>query len=40
MTNEFIMQMKPWFGLEEKKAITDYMDEDGFLTEFKHTAEF
>ena len=40
MTNEFIMQMKPWFGLEEKKAITEYMDEDGFLTEFKHTTEF
>ena len=40
MTSEFIMQMKPWFGPEEKKAITDYMDEDGFLTEFKHTSEF
>ena len=40
MTSEFIMQMKPWFGPEEKKAIKDYMEEDGFLTEFKHTAEF
>ena len=40
MTNEFIMQMRPWFGEEEKKAIADYMDEDGFLTEFKHTERF
>lgn len=40
MINEFIMQMKPWFDVEEKKAITDYMNEDGFLTEFKHTSEF
>ena len=40
MNNEFIMQMRPWFGSEEKKALADYMEEDGFLTEFKHTAEF
>ncbi len=38
--NEFIMQMRPLFGDEEKKAICDYMDEDGFITEFKRTAEF
>lgn len=38
MTSEFIMQMQPWFGAEEKKALSDYMDEGGFLTEFKHTA--
>ncbi len=38
--NEFIMQMRPLFGEEEKKAICDYMDEDGFITEFKRTEEF
>lgn len=37
---DFIMQMRPWFGEEEKKAICDYMDEDGFITEFKRTEEF
>lgn len=40
MTNEFIMQMRPYFGAEEKKAICDYMDEDGFITEFKRTEQF
>jgi len=40
MIDEFIMQMRPWFGEEEKKAVCDYMDEDGFLTEFKHTEHF
>ena len=34
------MQMRPNFGLEEKKAICDYLDEDGFMTEFKRTALF
>lgn len=34
------MQMRPWFGAEEKKAVCDYMDEDGFLTEFRHTEIF
>ena len=38
--NEFIMQMRPLFGDEEKKAISEYMDEDGFITEFKRTTEF
>jgi perosamine synthetase len=38
--NDFIMQMRPLFGKEEKKAICDYMDEDGFLTEFKRTEHF
>lgn len=32
--------MEPWFGPEEKKAMNDYMDEGGWLTEFKRTAEF
>ena len=40
MPEEFIMQMRPWFGEEEKKALCEYMDEDGFLTEFKRTEEF
>ena len=40
MQNEFIMQMKPWFGNEEKEALNKYMEEDGFLTEFKHTETF
>jgi perosamine synthetase len=38
--NDFIMQMRPWFGDEEKKALCDYMDEDGFITEFKRTKVF
>lgn len=40
MKNKFIMQMMPWFAEEEKKAICDYMDEDGFITEFKRTEKF
>lgn len=32
--------MKPWFGEEEKKAVCEYMDEGGFLTEYKHTTQF
>jgi len=38
--NDFIMQMRPLFEAEEKKAVCDYMDEDGFITEFKRTQEF
>lgn len=34
------MQMRPLFGEEEKKAISDYMNEDGFITEFKRTTIF
>jgi perosamine synthetase len=37
---EFIMQMRPWIGSEEKEAINSYMQEDGFLTEFKNTKKF
>ena len=40
MNHEFIMQMRPSFGEEEKKALSEYMDEDGFLTEFKKTEAF
>ena len=39
MTN-FIMQMQPHFGKEEAKALTQYMSEDGFLTEYKKTEIF
>jgi perosamine synthetase len=40
MTQQFIMQMRPLFEEEEKKAVCDYMDEDGFITEFKRTERF
>lgn len=40
MTQSFIMQMRPLFGEEEKKAVCQYMDEDGFITEFKRTDQF
>jgi perosamine synthetase len=40
MTQTFIMQMSPLFGEEEKRAICEYMDEDGFITEFKRTEQF
>jgi len=35
MNNNFIPQMEPWFSQEEKKAINQYMEEGGWLTEFK-----
>lgn len=38
--SDFIMQMRPLFGEEEKKAICEYMDEDGFITEYKRTESF
>jgi perosamine synthetase len=37
---EFIPQMEPWFGSEEKEALIQYMDEGGWLTEFKQTTKF
>lgn len=40
MSDDFIMQMRPLFGDEEKQALAAYMEEDGFLTEFKRTAAF
>ena len=40
MENKFIPQMEPWFGEEEKKAVCDYMDEGGWVTEFKRTTTF
>jgi perosamine synthetase len=35
-----IHQMAPWIGEEEKKAVVDYLDSGGWLTEFKKTREF
>jgi perosamine synthetase len=32
--------MEPWFGVEEKTALSEYMDEGGFITEFRRTEEF
>lgn len=40
MESEFILQMQPLFGAEEKQAVCDYMDEGGFLTEHKRTQRF
>ena len=37
---EFINQMEPWFGSEEKDALNKYKDEGGWVTEFKKTFEF
>lgn len=38
--DKFIPQMEPWFGSEEKEALNQYMEEGGWLTEFKRTSEF
>ena len=40
MGSSFIPQMEPWFGKEEKRAICEYMDEGGWITEFKRTLKF
>jgi len=40
MNKGFIPQMEPWFGEEEKGAISEYMEEGGWLTEFKRTEQF
>lgn len=37
---EFIPQMRPLFGVEEKTELMAYLDEDGFFTEFKKTETF
>ena len=37
---DFIMQMRPLFEEEEKRAVCEYMDEDGFITEFTRTKIF
>lgn len=36
----FIPQMAPLFGVEERNALISYMDEGGYLTEFKRTEFF
>jgi len=35
-----ISQMEPWIGEEEKRAMTEYLDSGGWLTEHKKTREF
>lgn len=35
-----ISQMEPWIGAEERKAVVDYMDSGGWLTEFEKTRQF
>lgn len=37
---KFIPQIEPCFGIEEKTAISEYMEEGGWFTEFKRTAIF
>lgn len=40
MSDNMIMQMRPLFGAEEARAVCEYMEEDGFITEFKRTETF
>lgn len=40
MKNKFIPQMQPWFGKEEKRALSSYMDEGAWITENKKTSLF
>ena len=35
-----INQMEPWIGEEEKRALIEYLDSEGWLTEFMKTREF
>ena len=35
-----INQMEPWIGEEEKHAVMEYLDNGGWLTEYKKTREF
>lgn len=37
---KFIPQMRPLFGIEEREEILSYLEEDGFMTEFKKTEIF
>jgi perosamine synthetase len=37
---KIINQMEPWLGEEEKRAVVEYLDSGGWLTEFKKTREF
>ena len=38
--DNYVQQMKPWFDEKEKEAIVKYMDEGGYITEFKRTERF
>jgi len=38
--NKYIPQMEPWFGIEEKNAVYEYMSHGGWVTEFKQTEAF
>ena len=38
--SNFIPQMEPWFGQEERQAIDEYMAAGGWITEFCKTQEF
>ncbi|OGG38372.1 aminotransferase [Candidatus Jorgensenbacteria bacterium RIFCSPHIGHO2_02_FULL_45_20] len=35
-----ILQMEPWFDEKEARAVFDYMDSGGWVTEFSRTREF
>jgi perosamine synthetase len=35
-----INQMEPWIGEEEKRAVVEYLDSGGWLTEFQRTRDF
>ena len=35
-----INQMEPWIGEEEKRAVIEYLNSGGWLTEYKKTKEF
>jgi len=37
---EYINQMEPWIGEEERQALISYLDEGAWLTEFKKTRQF
>ena len=37
---DFILQMGPWFGEEERIALDNYMKAGGWITEFRKTQEF
>jgi len=39
-TVQKINQMEPWLGEEEKRAMIEYLDSGGWLTEFEKTKEF
>jgi perosamine synthetase len=40
MLDEFLMQMRPYFGDMERKALSQYDFENNFVTEFKETEKF